>query len=364
MNYAIKPEVLREFCAKACEKFGYSPEYAAITAEVLTESEMMGTHSHGTKNLVNYIRKGLAGGIRIDADIRILKEGPAWALMDADASIGMVPAYRSMELAIKKAAQCGIAIVNVKNGTHYGASGYYACMAAKRGMVGISISNTEPNMCIPGGRGREIGNSPFSIAFPQKSGDPLYLDIALSAVAALKIEQAKKEGRTIPDTWIVDKDGFPSTSPEAFFDGGAAQPMAAHKGYGLSMAVEILTGVMSGGAILHEMTSWCWDLPTPNKVSYSSVAIDISKFMDLPTFEDRLQEYIDSIHSTPLRKGSARILVPGELETARYKNALESGFLLPSDVAENLLALSELAGLELNLEKRTECDESSGDACI
>lgn len=354
MNYVVKPEELRKFCAEACEKFGYSPEDAAITAEVLTESEMMGTHSHGTKNLVNYIRKGLAGGIHVNADVRVLKEGPAWALMDADAAIGMVPAYRSMELAIKKAAQCGIAIVNVRNGTHYGASGYYACMAARRGMVGISVSNTEPNMCIPGGRGREIGNSPFAIAFPQKSGEPLYLDIALSAVAALKVEQAKKDGKTIPDTWIVDKDGFPSTDPQDFFDGGAAQPMAAHKGYGLAMAVEILTGVMSGGAILHEMTSWCWDLPTPNKVSYSSIAIDISKFMELSAFEDRLREYTDLIHSTALRRDSQRILVPGELEAGRYQSALETGIRLPPDVAENLLALSELAGIALNLEKEDE----------
>ena len=354
MNYVVSSDELRSFCKAACEKFGYSPENAAITAEVLTESEMMGTHSHGTKNLVNYIRKGEAGGIHVNADIKVLKDGPAWALLDADASIGMVPAYRSMEMAIEKAAQYGIAIVNVKNGTHYGASGYYACMAAKKGMVGISMSNTEPNMCIPGGKGREIGNSPFAIAFPQKSGYPLYLDIALSTVAALKVEQAKKDGKTIPDTWIVDKNGFPSTNPKDFFDGGAAQPMAGHKGYGLSMAIEILTGVMSGGAILHEMTSWCWDLPTPNQVSYCSIAIDLSKFMDLDAFEDRLQEYTDAIHHTPVREGSAGILVPGELEINRYQRAQKSGIVLPPDVAENLLALSEMAGIELHMERRGE----------
>ena len=352
MSYVIAPDELRAFCKKACEKFGYSPEHSAITAEVLTESEMMGTHSHGTKNLVNYIRKGEAGGINVNADIKVLKEGPAWALLDADASIGMVPAYRSMEMAIEKAAQCGIAIVNVRNGTHYGASGYYACMAAKKGMIGISVSNTEPIMGIPGGKGREIGNSPFAIAFPQKSGYPLYLDIALSAVAALKIEQAKRDGKSIPDTWVFDKNGFPTKNPADFFDGGSAQPMAAHKGYGLAMAIEILTGVMSGGAILHEMTSWCWDLPSPNKVSYSSIAIDVSKFMDLDAFEDRLQEYTDSIHNTPTREDSSGILVPGELEINRYKNALTSGIVLPQDVADNLLALSKLSGIEINMEKR------------
>lgn len=351
MSYIINKDELFNFCKAACEKFGYSEENATITAQVLTESEMMGTHSHGTKNLVNYLRKAQAGGIKVDADVKVLKEGPAWALIDGDSSIGMVPGYRSMELAIEKAAECGIAIVNVNNSTHYGASGYYACMAAKKGMIGISVSNTEPNMCIPGGKGREIGNSPFAIAFPQKSGYPLYLDIALSAVAALKVEQAHKDGKTIPDTWVVDKDGFPTTNPADFFDGGAAQPMAAHKGYGLSMAIEILTGVLSGGAILHEMTSWCWDLPTPNKVSHCSIAIDISKFMDLDSFADRLEEYTDAIHNTPTRADSAAILVPGELEVNRYKKAVEVGVTIPDDVAANLLALSELSGVALNIEK-------------
>ena len=348
MKYIIMPDDLREFCRAACLKFGYSQQTAEITAKVLTESEMMGTHSHGTKNLVNYIRKGEAGGIKKDADVRVVKEGPGWALIDGDASIGMVPGYRSMELAIEKASECGIAMVNVRNSTHYGASGYYACMAAQKGMVGISISNTEPNMCIPGGKGREIGNSPFAIAFPQKSGLPLYLDIALSAVAALKVEQAKKDGKTIPDTWVVDKNGYPTTDPNDFFDGGAAQPMAAHKGYGLSMAVEILTGVLSGGAILHEMTSWCWDLPTSNKVSHCSIAIDVSKFMDTDDFENRLEEYTDRIHSTPVRDDSKGILLPGELEIGRYQKALVSGIEMPEDVALNLIRLSEMSGIALH----------------
>lgn len=353
MEYIVGAGELRSFCQAACEHFGYSPEIAALTAQVLTESEMMGTHSHGTKNLLNYLRKGEAGGIVVNAEVQVLKEGPAWALMDGGAGIGMAAGVRSMELAIKKAAQCGIAMVNVRNSTHYGASGYYACMAAKKGMVGISVSNTEPNMCIPGGKGREIGNSPFAIAFPQKSGYPLYLDIALSAVAALKIEQARRDGKAMPDTWAVDKDGFPTTDPEDFFNGGAAQPMAAHKGYGLSMAIEILTGVLSGGAILHEMTSWLWDLPSHNQVSHSAIAIDISKFMGLDSFEERLGAYTASIRHSPARRDSSGILLPGELEIRRYQRAEEEGVPLPPDVRDNLLELSRLSGVPIHIQERS-----------
>lgn len=351
MAYTISAAQLKEFCAAACRKFGYSEEAAAVTAEVLTETDMMGVHSHGTKNLLGYMRKTEAGGIHADANIQIVGQGPAWAVLDGDAGIGMVTSCKAMELAIEKAAACGIAMVNIRNSTHFGAAGYYACMAAKRGMIGIAISNTDPNMTVPGGKGREIGNSPISIAVPQKSGDPLFLDIALSAVAALKIEQAKADGKSIPDTWAVDKDGYPTTNPADYMNGGSAQPMAAHKGYGLSMMAEILTGVLSGGAFLHQITSWGWDLPATNKVSHCFMAIDISQFMPPAEFADRLEDYTDKIHNSPLRSDSKAIYVPGEFENCRYAKAVRDGLTLPDDVAGNLLKLSELSGIAIALER-------------
>ena len=349
MNNRISAVKLKEFCVAVCRKYGYSEEAATITAEVLTETDMMGVHSHGTKNLLGYIRKTEAGGIHVNADIQTIDEGPAWAVMDGDAGIGMVTSCKAMEKAIEKAAVCGIAMVNIRNSTHFGAAGYYACMAARRGMIGIALSNTDPNMTVPGGKGREIGNSPVAIAVPQKSGEPLFLDIALSAVAALKIEQAKADGKAIPDTWAVDRDGYPTTNPEDYMNGGSAQPMAAHKGYGLSMMAEILTGILSGGAYLHQITSWGWDLPATNKVSHCFLAIDISQFMPKEQFADRLQDYTDKIHSSPKRDDTAAILVPGELDNNRYAKAMRDGLLLPDDVAGNLRKLSELSGIAIEL---------------
>ncbi len=351
MKNVIQWEKLNEFCRQVCLKYGFTPEEARITAEVLTETDMMGTHSHGTKNLLGYIRKTEAGGIKTSTETRAIREGAAWAVLDGDAGMGMVASYRAMQLAIQKAKTYGIAFVNVRNSTHFGAAGYYACMAAKEGLIGISMGNTEPNMSIPGGRGREIGNSPFSIAFPQKSGYPLYLDIAMSTVAALKVEKARLSGEKIPDTWIVDKNGVPSVDPKDYAE-GAAQPMAGHKGYGLSMAIEILTGVMGGGAILHEMRSWNHELAAPNGVSACMIAIDPACMTSFEDFEARLAQYTDALHSTPCREGNNEILVPGELETRRYQKALKFGIDLPQDVFESLQALSELSGIELPIENR------------
>lgn len=350
MQYRISKEQLQDFCTKACQSFGYSEADAKITAEILTQADLTGTHSHGTKNLLGYMRKTAAGGIHVHANIQTLQEGPAWALIDGDAGIGMAVSAAAMEKALEKAAACGIGMVTVRNSTHFGAAGAYSCMAARKGMIGIAMSNTDPNMAIPGGKGREIGNSPISVAVPQASGQPLFLDIALSATAALKIEQAQRDGKTIPDTWAVNSEGFPTTDPAQYFDGGAAQPMAAHKGYGLSMMVEILTGILSGGAFLHQITSWGWDLPNTNKVSHCFMAIDISKFMTPDDFAARLQTYTDAIHNSPRRSDSQGILVPGELENNRAAKALNGGILLPHDVGESLLTLSELSGVAITLE--------------
>lgn len=346
-TYKITRENLIEFCAAACRKGGFSPEDARITAEVLTDTDMAGTHSHGTKNLHLYLKKGDAGGINKNARPKIVAEGPAWGIMDGEAGMGVVVAQKAMSLAMEKAARTGIAMVTVRNSTHFGAAGYYSAMAARRGMFGLAMGNTEPNMGIPGGRGREIGNSPISYAFPQKNGGPLCLDMALSAAAALKIVQAEKDGKSIPDSWVVDKDGFPTTRPSDFTDGGALAPMAGHKGYGLSILVEILTGLLSGGAIRHEMTSWCWDLPSTNKVSHCFIAIHLASFMPPDAFGDRLEEYVAGLKNSPRREGVDRLLVPGEIENENFKRGALEGLSLPADVAESLVELSERFGLPI-----------------
>ena len=182
-------------------------------ADVLSETDAFGIHSHGTKNLPGYIQKIRAGGIDIHAEPEIILNAASLATIDARRAIGMVPAVQAMDIACQKANHTGLALITVCNSCHFGAAGYYANMAAKRGMIGIAMSNVDPNMTIPGARGMVIGNNPFAYAAPMENGESMFLDIAMSNVASLKVVQARKDRRQIPDNWIVDKNGVPTTDP-------------------------------------------------------------------------------------------------------------------------------------------------------
>lgn len=343
----IRIEDLKEFCKAALLKEGMKDEYAAMCADVLAETDAFGTHSHGTKNLHNYIKKFRAGGVSFTADPEIVAEGPAFGVIDAHDTMGMISSCIAMELACKKARHTGIAIVTVKNSCHFGAAGYYANIAARKGMIGLAMSNVDPNMTIPGARGMLLGNNPFAYAAPAKSVPSVFLDIAMSTVASLKVVQAKKDGVKIPDTWIVDKDGLPTTDPSGYPGEGAMQPMAAHKGYGLSVMVELLTGVLSCGgmSMMGDVDSWLFKLEKPNNVCHAFIAINAGMFLGESILDERVESMSEKLRNAPKAKGSERIYTPGEIEWSKHAKAEKNGISLPEDVLSSLRGLSEENGI-------------------
>lgn len=346
----IKLEELKSFCEKSLVKEGMDRDDARITADILAETDAFGTHSHGTKNLHGYIKKFRVGGMDIKARPEVVKEGPAFAVMDAKNALGTVSSYRAMEIACEKAKHAGIAIVCVKNSSHFGAAGYYANMAARRGMLGISLSNVDPNMTVPGARGMLIGNNPLAYAAPALSNPSMFLDIAMSNVASLKVVQARKDGLSIPDSWIVDGEGLTTTDPSRYPEEGAMQPMAAHKGYGLAVLVELLTGVLSGGAMsmMGDIVSWCFELEKPNKVCHAFIAIDVDKFVGGEEFAKRTEAMAEKLRSAPKAKGKDRIFTPGEMEWERHGRAMQDAIELPPDVADALEGLQQENGITIN----------------
>ena len=189
----IKISELHRFSVASLVAAGLSEENAEITADTLITTDTFGVLTHGTKNLYQYIQKMQAGGLDAAAEPIIEREGPAWAVIDGNKAVGMVTAHKAMDLAIKKAAACGIAYVGVRNSCHFGAAGYYANLAAQKGMIGISMSNADPVIAVPNGRTKAIGTNPFSFAVPDGKGKSIFLDIALSNVAALKVIMAQEK---------------------------------------------------------------------------------------------------------------------------------------------------------------------------
>ncbi len=347
MKTVLKQD-LKEFCKQALVLQGVSEKKADITAEVLSSTDEMGCFSHGTKNLRMYIEKMKAGALDPKAIPEVIREGPAFAIMDAKNSLGMVSSYKAMKKAIKIAKRSGVGFVAVKNSCHFGAAGYYANMALEEGMIGIAMSNTDPNVAVPGGKTMVIGNSPLAYAAPAKNHDPVTLDIAMSATAALKINQAKADNKPIPDTWLVDPEGVPTTDAGYYQNGGALQPMAAHKGYGLSVLVDILTGMLSGGAVSKDIPSWCFDLEKENRASHSFLVFNIDAMRQKRDYDTEMDDYIDNIKNSPKAKGSERIMMPGEIEWTKKAKVQKSGIELTDDVVASLEQLEKSTGLKIN----------------
>lgn len=350
MDRNINKENLNLFCRQVLLHTGANEEDAHITAEVLTETDAIGTFSHGTINLGMYLEKVKIGALNITAQPEIVQESGATAILDAKDCIGMVASYRGMEKAIELAQEFGIGFVTAKNSCHFGAAGYYANMAARRGMIGLAMSNTDPNMAVPNGKGMTIGNSPFAYAVPAGKNDPVFLDIAMSATAALKINQAKIDKKPIPDTWLIDDKGMPTTDPRYYGNGGALQPIAAHKGYGLSLLVDILSGLLSGGCVTKDIPSWCFALEKKNEASHAFLVFNISAMQPLEAFKGRMDDYIKYIRQSPKAAGKDKIMLPGEMEWDIKHEAERTSILLPDYVVQSLERLSAATGIAIKWE--------------
>lgn len=346
----VKIKELREFAVQALVKSGVPVENAEITADTLITTDMFGVMTHGIRNLGQYIEKTEAGGLDAKAEPEVICEGPAFAIMNGNKALGMVSGCKAMKLAIEKAKKVGIAYVGVKNSCHFGAAGYYANLAAEEGLIGLAMSNTDPVIAVPNGASKAIGTNPFSFACPTADGRSIFLDIALSSVAALKVIMAKENGMSIPDTWLVDKDGLPTTDSSLFPQNASLQPMGAHKGYGLAVLVEILSAVITGAGMLSEVASWNLDMSSVNNAGHAFIAIDIKQMINEEEFNKRITQVINELKNGSKAKGKDKIFLPGEMEWEKRAKALESGEIELTDaMVSGLEKLSEKTGLKINI---------------
>ena len=348
MNTLLIPHArLHRFTCEAFLRAGLSEVDARTGADVLVATDAWGVFTHGTKSLAGYLRRLKAGGLRASGVPHIVSEGGGWATVDGDSSLGMVTSVFAMETAIKKAGQQGIAYVGVRNSCHFGAAGYYAWLAAREGLIGIAMANDLPTVASPGSRGAITGSNPLAYAVPAGRYQPLLLDISTAVVAGGKIYAAKARGESIPGNWIIDGNGQPTADLSGFPQVGALLPMAGHKGYGLSLLIETLSGILSGASVTWGVRSWMSDdMTLPSRHGSAFLAIDVQCIAPPEEFARKVEALIDEIHQSPRADGVERLLVPGELEWERHERAMREGIALPSDVVESLRAAAEIAGMD------------------
>ncbi|MCL5103627.1 MAG: Ldh family oxidoreductase [Armatimonadetes bacterium] len=338
---------LKAYLTEAMLKCGMRSEDAHVTSEILVTTDTWGTYTHGSKQL----RPMLAlrpDRLDVNATPEVIAEGPGWAMVDGHYAMATVTSHKAMNIAIEKARACGIGYAGVTNGNHFGAAGYYANMAAASDMIGLAMCNTNPLVVIPGSKAAVLGTNPFSYAVPAGEEKPIFLDIATSVVAASKPISARALGQKIPEGWLVDRDGIPTTDPNNYPEEGALMPMAGHKGYGIALMIEILCAALTGAQMMDEVKLWLEEHPGPLSQGHAFIAINAGAMMPIDLFKARVDRVIREIKQSPKAKGADRIYLPGEIEWDKRERALAEGMQLPEHVGDRLIGLSEDIGLDMS----------------
>jgi L-2-hydroxycarboxylate dehydrogenase (NAD+) len=337
---------LTRFTAQVFERLGMPAADALAGAEVLIDADLAGIESHGIAHLPWHggYAPGLKDGrVLPNPTVTVVRDSPVAATWDAGGGLGVLTARRAMEACIGKAEATGIGMVAVKNGRHFGAAGYYARMAAEQDMIGMAMCNVPPIAVASGSLDRAYGTNPIAMGAPVKDDHPFLLDVATTAVAGGKLEIALRQGKPIPAGWAVDAKGDDTDDPSILRKGGALQPLgsyvetSSHKGYGLGLMVDILTGVLPGmgSAIFAGAREQGWWF----------AAWRIDAFRDVDGFKADMKRMVDHLRSLRPRPGVEAVLVPGDPESASRADRLRNGVPLDAESIDQLRALGAELGV-------------------
>ena len=338
---------LEKFCTDVLQRMGVPRDEAEITSRTLIASNLRGVDTHGVARLPAYVAKLKGGALQPRVNLTTEKETIATALVDGHGGIGQVIAYRAMQIAIRKAKEAGVSYVAVRNSNHLGACAYYSMMALEHDMVGFAATNASPRLAPVGGSARVLGNNPWSVAVPAGRRPPIVLDMANSVVAAGRIRTFQREGKPIPAGWALNTDGEPTTDPGEALK-GVLVAIGGYKGYGITLMVDLLTGVLANSSYGPRVKGIDQDTE-PGGIAHSFMAVDLAAFTDVAAFKARMDAYIDEIKSSKKARGSEVIYVPGEPEHLRVRERLEKGIPLDAAVLEELRAIGKEMGVPLDL---------------
>ena len=340
---------LDEFCRTVLRKCGLSEADARVTADVLVTTDTFGVFTHGIKSLKGYVRRLQAGGLKANAVPTNSCGRPG--LGHRRWPIGHRHGYLRVrdEHCHREGPDGGHGLRRCPQQLPFRAAGYYANMAAKADMIGMAMANDIPSMVAPGSRKAVLGTNPFAYAVPAGEQDPIFLDIASSAVAGGKIYIAQALGQKVPDNWLVDAEGVPTTDPFQYPHASALLPFAGHKGYGIAMMIETLAGVLSGAGMTWGIGNWMTSDPSqPTHHGAAFLAINVGAMMPIDVFKRRVDQLIAEVHEAPTAKGASRIYVPGEIEWQKRRKALAEGIALPEDVLASHESLVKQLGMSVD----------------
>jgi len=316
---------------------GCAPREAKVISNILIWCDQIGRHNQGIWRLPLLTKRFSQGLIKSPCEAKYSQLKPAVMLMDAQQGSGHYIAQQAMDKAIALAKHNGVGVIGVHNSNFFGAGAYYINQACQSGMIGIGLSNSFPKVAAYGGVKPVLGTNPFAFAAPRRNGQHLLLDMATSASAGSSITKSKEQGKTLDQDIAIDMEGNAITDP-ALVSQGALLPFGGAKGFGLSLFVEILSGVLTGAGFSHGVNSMINDYENGGKNGHFFIALDISSFIDSDYYYQRIEELLALVK---LSHDSKKILYPGEIRWDHYQQSLIKGIPIDSDTIQTLTVLCE-----------------------
>ncbi|WP_166345666.1 Ldh family oxidoreductase [Phytoactinopolyspora limicola] len=324
---------------------GFSAKAAGLVATSLVQAELTGVASHGAMLVPMYVDRLRAGSVSRHENAEVVHRHGAVTVLDGRHALGQLTGHQAMRLAVDAAKEHGVGVSVVRHAFHFGRAATYGELAAEHGCLGIAMSNTRPLMPAVGGAEPVVGNNPLAVVAPTPDG-PISLDMALSEAALGKIRLAEAAGTSIPDTWATDKDGNPTTTAAAAV-GGMLLPTGGPKGFGLALMIDVLTGVLSGGAFGDGVKGLYADVSVPNDCAHFFLALDVAAFGDPDSFAARIEALAAFVLGSRTRPGVDAVMLPGQREREEAQRRLADGIWLPGSVVSGLRSAAENVGTTL-----------------
>lgn len=344
----IKHEKLEAFLRELFEKAGMYREDAKWHAASLVGANLRGIDSHGVLRAPNYVERIRCGAINPRPEIKKTQLAPAVTLVDGDDAAGCVVAKVAMEQAVENAKSYGVGVAGVMNSNHFGTAAQYAQIAVDADMIGIAATNVPTLIAAPGAKAKVVGNNPIAVGIPTYNAYPFMLDMSLSVVAEGKLRFAAANGSRIPFGWAADPDGNPTDDPETALK-GFLLPVGGFKGLGLAYAVDIMSGLITGGVFADKIKSMYRNPTEPGKTGHIMIAVNAGVFLDQETMKERMKSYHEYLESVPVAEDAPKLCFPGEVEYNCEKQRRIEGIPVPLTTIELLEKLKEEYSVECEL---------------
>ena len=318
---------------------------ADIIANLMVKSDLVGADGHGIFRLPAYLKRIRAGGVNLHPNIHVEREQGATALINGDNALGHLVMNKAVDLAIEKVKQHSVCWIGSHFGNHSGAASVYVRKLAEHGYIGIYMAVGNANHMAPwGGIDLLLSTNPIAIAVPAGDEPTVLLDIATTVAAYGKVKVAAQKGESIPDDWMIDRQGKPITDPKKSAE-GSLLPIGGYKGYGLAVMIGLLAGALNNAAVGRGTIDFNAHHDLVTNTGQTIIAVDPSAFGNKEDFVARVTTLVNDLKNSSTLPGVKEIRVPGEGAARTMAERAKAGIPVSPELLEALNTCAKECGI-------------------